>query len=363
MIKSVKNLLLNVLLNTLQSLGLKPFKASFSDRILIVSTTGLGDTLWATPSIASIKASYPNSFIGVLTSPIGKQALTNSPHIDKFFTLERSRLFKLPKLIKQLRSEKFHTALIFHVSQRVALPLVALSGVKNIFGTVGLTKDFDHLLTQSIGTPNSVHEIERRLNISNLLPLKNHIKFLKVYPSSNDRSKVSTLLSKENLKPVIALHPGAKDDFKRWNFENFVDVGNTLQKSYGAKIYITGSHQERALCQKLADRIQGSINLAGTLSVLEMAAFLKLIDLFITNDTGPMHLSFAVKAKTIALFCATDATLCGPYANQNSIVIQKQKTCSPCIGKKCKDPFCLLQISPKEVLTHAEKALLERNCI
>ncbi len=351
--KKVKNSILSFFLFLFKVVGLRPFSSADSNRILIVTTTGLGDTLWATPSIASIKASYPKAHIGVLTSPLGRQVLANSPYIDEFFILERSRLFRLPILIKKLRQSKFRTALIFHVSQRVSLPLIALSGVTNIFGTKGLTKDFDHLLTKATGKPNTVHEIERRLDISNLLPLKKRVDLLEIYPSEKDELIMHAKIKMDKSKPIIALHPGAKDKFKMWDTQNFAALGNKLVQELGAQIYITGSKEEKSLCENLASNISGATSLAGSLSILQTATFLSCTDLFVSNDTGPMHLGFAVNANTIALFCATDPKLCGPYLAKNSTVIQKQKTCHPCVGKKCKEPFCLLQISPEEVYTKA----------
>lgn len=353
LMSNIKTTLLNIFVYSLKKLGLKPFVPTNQKRLLIVTTTGLGDTLWATPSISSIKDSHPDCYLGVLTSPIGKQVLENSPHIDEFFILERSRLFKLPRLLKSLRKKRFDTALIFHISQRVALPLVALSGVKNIYGTQSLTKGFDHLLTQTFSQANTYHEIQRRLDIAEALPLKARKNLLEVFPSQEDRYKALSLLPPYKNKLIVVLHPGAKDRFKMWDTGHFISLGNLLKNSFNVQIYITGNFKESYLCETIASQIEGAINLAGQLSVLQTAALLSLSHLFISNDTGPMHLGFAVKTKTIALFCATHSKLCGPFMADNVFIIQKEKTCEPCIGKKCRSPFCMLQISPEEVYRQA----------
>jgi ADP-heptose:LPS heptosyltransferase len=79
------------------------------------------------------------------------------------------------------------------------------------------------------------------------------------------------------------------------------------------------------------------------------AALIEKFNFFITNDTGPMHIAFAMKTPTIALFSATDPKRCGPYHAENVSVIYKNPTCIPCIRKRCRVPFCLEQISPEEV--------------
>jgi heptosyltransferase-2 len=93
------------------------------------------------------------------------------------------------------------------------------------------------------------------------------------------------------------------------------------------------------------------------MSIHAIGSLIKKFDLFITNDTGPMHLAFASLTKSIALFAPTDAHLVGPLNVDNSMVIQKEKTCLPCIKKNCLNPFCMLQISPQEVVNCAIKLL------
>jgi len=79
------------------------------------------------------------------------------------------------------------------------------------------------------------------------------------------------------------------------------------------------------------------------------------MNLFITNDTGPMHIAYALKTPAIALFSPTDPELCGPYKAQGKFkTIYKPVTCNPCIGKSCNAPECMKQITIEEVLESAE---------
>ena len=86
----------------------------------------------------------------------------------------------------------------------------------------------------------------------------------------------------------------------------------------------------------------------------ETAALIEKMNIFITNDTGPMHIAFALKTPTVALFSPTDPGICGPYRDEKPIVIEKPKTCTPCIGKKCDQPICMEQITVEEVIEAAE---------
>ncbi|MDE3048028.1 MAG: hypothetical protein KGI83_06740, partial [Verrucomicrobiota bacterium] len=107
------------------------------NHILVVATTALGDTLWATPAIESIRASLPDCFLAVLTSPVGMQVLKHNPHIDKLFLLKEPLSRHCFSLWRQLIKEKFDTVLLFHASQRLTLPLCSLLGAQTLVGTAG----------------------------------------------------------------------------------------------------------------------------------------------------------------------------------------------------------------------------------
>lgn len=102
------------------------FPETSPTRFLVVSTTGIGDTLWGTPAIRALKETYPDSFVGVLTTPTGAELLKGNPYIDRFFIFRRgiNGIFSLLNLLVELRKERFDVAFIFHASDRVIWPLV-----------------------------------------------------------------------------------------------------------------------------------------------------------------------------------------------------------------------------------------------
>jgi ADP-heptose:LPS heptosyltransferase len=337
------------------------------ERFLIVSTTALGDTLWATPSIRALRQKYPHAYIAVLTSPIGKAVLEYNRHIDELFILQKPFLLRYVQIYRALKKKQIDTVFIFHTSQRFVLPFCSLLGPRQIIGSSQINKGLDFLLTHPIPLQPE-HEIQRRLAIisqTGTIPLSPHME-INLHPK--DLAEADAFLSVHQLPsflPLIGLHPGAKDKFKQWDPDCFIEVGNRLARHIGAKIIVTGTPIERPLVQYIAERIQGALTLPDAFSLRALAALMKKLSLFISNDTGPMHVAYAMGTPTVSLFTATHSQLCGPYFVQDSIVIQKQKTCSPCIRKKCREPFCLLQITPQEVYDaalklfyqHKEKAL------
>jgi lipopolysaccharide heptosyltransferase II len=327
-----------------------------SPHFLIVSTTGLGDTLWATPAIKALKSSFPQCTLSVLTSPIGEEILKHNPYIDQLYVLKRSTLTSFLLLFFTLRRKKVEIALIFHASQRPVLPFCLLIGASQIIGTEKINKGLDFLLTKRLPLLQ-IHEIERRLNIASAVgATARDTPLLELHLSGEDEKRAAAFLKMKNVPsylPLIGIHPGAKDAFKQWPAELFAELGSRLNAHFGSQIIITGTKEEKTLVESIASSIPGSIALIGELSLRPLAALIKNMSLFISNDTGPMHVAFAMQIPTIGLFAPTDFKLCGPYLSPRAFVIQKSRTCTPCLRKKCKDPLCLLQISVDEVFENA----------
>ena len=311
-------------------------------RLLIVSTTGLGDTLWATPAIRAIKKSFPNSYLAVLTSPIGHQVLLSNPYIDEFFVIDKSPLFSCVKLFSKLKSRRLEIALIFHTSQRFILPFISVCGPQEIIGNQGMNKGLDDFLTSAI-EKKPIHEIERRLEISEKLGISREGTYLDFFLTEEEKKFAIHFLKKKSF--AVGIHPGSKDPFKRWRLNHFISLGKRLYKDYRAKIYVTGGKGEEILAKKVSDAIPKALSIAGKFNIRQLAALIEHFNLFLTNDTGPMHIAYAMKTATFSPFVPTHVSSCGPYQVKNASFIQKSPTCFPCLKKKCRDPFCLEQIS------------------
>jgi ADP-heptose:LPS heptosyltransferase len=291
------------------------------------------------PTLESLRASFPNAYIAVLTSPIGLQILENNPWTDVVYRFE-----KPVTLWKKLRGQ-FDTILILHASQRIVLPLCSALGASRIVGTAGINKGLDDLLTDAL--PNlPQHEIDRRLALVERIGGKAHSRELSFFLKPEEKRAF--------VGRWIALHPGAKDSYKLWPLEHFATVGRALIKELGCNLLITGGPAERPLMEELSKRIPGSDLSDSTLSLRAFAGVLSGIDLLICNDSGPFHLACALKTPAIAIYSPTDPLFCGPHHSTTGLALSKPRTCQPCMRRQCRAPFCLLQIGPEEVI---EKAL------
>ncbi len=325
-------------------------------RFLILSTTGLGDTLWGTPAIRALRECFPTNYIGVITSPIGRACLQYNRRIDELFVVKDPVFPQLLTLYRKLKKRKITHVLNFHTSQRPILPLAASVGAAEVIGTYGINKGLDFLLTQSLDN-EEMHEIERRLDIAAQVGAHTLDSSMELFWGQEDEKIADNFLAGLNVPaylPLVGLHPGAKDGFKQWPASHFIELGNLLARNLGCHLIVTGTPQEKALVESIVSHIEGA-SAATDLPLLATAALIKRMTLIISNDTGPMHVGLAVKVPTIGLFTPTCPDLCGPYLAENAISIAKKATCTPCLRKKCQEPFCLLQIGVEEVYDSALK--------
>jgi len=160
-------------------------------------------------------------------------------------------------------------------------------------------------------------------------------------------------------KPLVILNPGAYyGPSKRWPASRFAKLASLLQKKNKAQIVIVGSAEEVELAESIASSmIKKPLNMAGKTNLRQLAELISLANLFITNDSGPMHITNALRVPLIAIFGPTDPRVTGPF-HQPSTVIKKDAPCWPCSYRKCPfDHRCMMEIEPEEIFMASQNFL------
>lgn len=271
-------------------------------KILVVSTTGLGDTIWASGVLTSLKERFPHLEIDLLTTPIGKELLESHIALSKIYTLPSRGWIHIFSLLKSLIKVRYETIFLFHASQRWVFLLCSLLQPKFLVSTKSFNKGLDHLFTH-LSDPSPVHEIERRyLIVESLLgPLKRHPLDLPIYPSfTNSVQKKLEQMGPIHFESYILLQPLAKDPFKQWPLSCFMQLIDFLSLEYKIPILINSSKEELPLLVKL--RTKGVHFLADHFCFREILEVIRHAKLLITNDTGPLHIALSYRVPTLALF-------------------------------------------------------------
>lgn len=356
----IKNFLILFFFNCLDRLRKKPDLPHQVKKIAIFSTTGLGDTLWSTPAIKALKTAYPDCHLTIITSAVGKEVLLHHPLIDQVIV---HSLFSFWQLFRQLRLLHLDAILIFHSSQRKMFLLAKLLQPFYLISTSGRNKSLDPLISHLIKADPDEHEIHRRLKLLEPLnvPIPSNLS-LDLFITDDEHLEADQFLKAQMIlptRPLIGIHPGSKDSYKRWPEADFVAVAQALKAKYACDILLTGTSDEAQMIYRMSRKIPGSIAIVGQVSLRVVMALMAKMRVFLTNDTGPMHIGYALKVPTVAIFSPTSPMRCGPLGAMNSFPLYKKRCCTPCLQRQCRDPFCLRQISQYEVL-HTIDAIMSR---
>ena len=328
-------------------------------RILIFNVNWLGDVLFSSATIRNIRRNYPDSYIACVIPSRCYPVLKDNPYLDEVLIFdERDRhkgMLEKLRFVHLLKKKKFDTVFLLHRSFSRAL-VCRLAGIKERVGHY--TKKRAFLLTKKIipPPPDSLHRIDYYLDIIEKAGLRVEDRFLDFYFSPQDEEQVESFFKKHAIKPtdfVVALNPGGNWMPKRWPPDYWAVLADRLIQERQARLIITGSVSDLALAGRIKDAMKHKPLIAcGVFNLKQLGALSRRVDLFITADTGPLHIANAVGAKKIiALFGPTCVDVTGPYPGTNVIVVQKNVGCAiPCYKVKCSDNRCMRAVTPDDIL-------------
>lgn len=332
-------------------------------RILIFNVNWLGDVLFSTAAIRNIRRNFPDSFIACAIPSRCYQILKGNPHLDEIIVFDEKDRHKglLAKMdfIRLLKAKDFDTVFLLHRSFSRAL-ICRLADIPERLGHY--TKKRGFLLTKKIKPPrrDSVHRIDYYLHILEKSGLKVEDRYLEFFFSDEDSEFMDGFLQKNGIKKfdfLVALNPGGNWLPKRWPKEFWARLADRLISEHGAKVVITGSHSDITLVSEISAMMKERAVLAcGVLNLKQLGALCKRLDVFITADTGPLHIANAVGTKQIiALFGPTSPQITGPFPAKNVVILQKDVGCViPCYEVYCKDNRCMKAIAPEDVLKNVK---------
>lgn len=328
-------------------------------RILLVSCTALGDTLLSSPAFASIRLAYPLAHITLLGNEPYRVLFEGHPALDEFIAYDGSWRRFLP-ILARLRVLPYDLACILHGNEPQITPLAYLAGIRFIFKLPNQSR-YAFLLSNPVpskGWDDYGHGIEQRLEVATLAGGVSVSRTMTLVERAEDAAEVAALLQGKGIDGLrlIALQPGASTLSRRWAPDRFIALGKRLQQSFpDAALVVTGSPGEAPLCRRVAEGIGGRTwTSAGEVPLKLLPALFRRCSALVTGDTGPMHLAVAVSTPVIALFAVSDYRRSGPaYDLARHVVIQKWRTCDPCLSKRCPyaEPICMENISVDEVFS------------
>lgn len=340
-------------------------------KILIVRTDRIGDVVLSTPMIAATRKAFPDAYIAVMVSPETKEIVTGNPNLNEVIILDKKLkhrgVFQTLRFATWLREKRFDSALILHSTARTNL-LCFLACIPQRIGYKRRKLDF--LLTSALEYTKRLgekHEAEYSLDILRSIGVDAKMSPLSMPVEKGSEKRVTSLLLENGVRigdRIIILHPGASHASKMWPEENFAKVADGLIGKFGAKIVLVSSAEQSAIGGKVKSLMKNdSVFLCGKTSLGDLAALFKKTSLFISNDSGPVHIACAIGTPVISIFSRNEKGLSPARwrpLGDKSMFLHKDVGCVKCLAHNCEKAFlCLRSITVEEVLEKAGD-LLER---
>ena len=310
--------------------------------LLVRLPNWVGDAVMASPTLLNLLPVYDSL------------ALIGRPHVLELFKglSGLKGLFPLPpgrkpllELSRRLRG-RFEAGLLLPNSFSSAL-LFFLARVKNRAGYQADGRGL--LLTHPVKRPRKkLHQRDYYLHLLASLGLETHSRELRLFLPEEARRRAEHFLTALP-SPLAVLAPGAAfGPAKRWPLARYRALAYHLRRA-GFSLVILGSREEHAAGAEIAKDLARARNLCGQLDLATAAAIIARADLFVSNDSGLMHVAAAAKVPQVAIFGSTDPERTGPL-NPRARVIKAQVPCSPCFARTCKRGYaCFNEIEVTQV--------------
>ncbi len=331
-------------------------------KIAIYRFGSFGDSIVGFPAIKSIRKNFIKVEIHIYNklvykNLVGMKELLDENMYDKIFTIRKESKIEV---FKQIKKEKYDIYIeLSHAGMNITQAIkkiifLKLAGVKYVFGFEITPNNF---LSKYYNKKYTfISERERLLNNLSQHHINTNNYTLDFSLKSIDKNieTVTEYLIRDNIKieKIVVLITKSKRDSNCWKKENWVKLANELINKNYCLVFI-GGNSDKFFINSILEQINSkkAVSYAGVFSALDSAAILKLAQLVVSIDTGPMHLSYAVGTKVISIFSARDYPEKWFPPKNLGVVFRNEVSCSPCFLDKCPhDNKCINSIKHNEIL-------------
>ena len=313
--------------------------AGVKNILIVRQHNQLGDMLCSVPLFAALRKKFKDASITLVASPMNYKFFSGgvNPFIDEVIVYDKSTVKHIFRFLKKLRSRKYDIGIVpstFSIS-KTSHYINFLSGAKiraGVNSINGKTKKVGYLLnvkSDFFWDEKKMHQTERNLDIGRLIGCD---------LTEEEKKNVSIKLSKEEIefadkyaadnfpdksRKIIAFHPGAGKKANRWDKDNFVKLIRKLYEKYGCYAVLTSGPVDTEITDYIKARLEESnisVTIPSCMTAREEGAILKKTDLYISNDTGMMHVAAYMNADVIGLFGPTHGYEWAPINDEGSYI-------------------------------------------
>ena len=338
-------------------------------RILVVRLDRIGDVVLSTPALTALSTAIPHAFIAVMVRPECRDLVQGHPAVHEVIEYDKDgrhrSAWATVRFARRLRRYGFDAAIVLHPTNRSHwIPWLA-----GIPARIGFRRKSSWLLTHRLPhrkQEGKRHEADYTLELLRFVGAGAGEARPTIALQPGAVRRVDEVLAgwAQAGRPIVAIHPSASCPSKRWMPDRFARVADRLIAERGAQVCIVAGAADAAWAQAMAQAMrQPVLNLAGRLTLAELAAVLRRAAVLVSNDSGPVHVAAAVGTPVVAIFGRNQAGLSvqrwGPLG-EGHVVLQKDVGCVTCLAHACDIGFrCLTSLAADEVY-QAAASLLSR---
>jgi ADP-heptose:LPS heptosyltransferase len=336
-------------------------------KILVVDLGGIGDLLLAQPALRALRQEYPHAVIDALA--VGRCAgLIRSYGICNQVYVWDGAIMRVLPVLRNLRRSRYDLVINMRtmISRLAAMKMFILFSC--IAGRISAGRDtngrgFFFAIRVPETEPGSKYEMEYDIDTAAAVGAQVTDRTIRLDIGQDACDTVDRILQERGIKSsdaLIAIHPGGMPS-RRWPVDRYRKVIDDIHAVCPGVFVIIGGAEEKALANELCrGRTYPVVDTAGALSIQETAALIQRCTLFVSNDTGTMHIAAVVGTPQVAIFGPGQLTRFDPrIISQKAVVLYAKAECAPCNRFTCPSIECLKAVLPQEVV-EAAVSLLSR---
>jgi lipopolysaccharide heptosyltransferase II len=334
-------------------------------RVLLIKPSSLGDVVHALPVLNALRDRWPRALLAWLVNSGLRSLVEGHQALDRVIPFERGKmrlgwsgLGAVTRLAGELRRERFDLVLDLQGLLRSGLMALA-TGAPVRVGMAGAREGSRHTATHTIPERSErPHAIERLLDVAAAFGAPTARIRYDLPIRAADRDWANEALGALR-GPVLTVNLGARWVTKRWSPEGFAEVARRAVEAHGVGLAMVGAPEDRPLVDQFLEALRGSapvVDLCGRTTLMQLAAVAERSAVFLSNDTGPLHLAVAAGAYTLGVFTCTRPEWTGAYGPKAANVATQVACAGSCV-KQCGHLSCLAELSSERVFMALERQM------
>jgi len=341
----------------------RPLSVLQPARVCVIKPSALGDIVQSLPVLSALRARWPEAHLAWVINRGLAGIFDGQPELNQVIPFDRSarglgRIAAMTRLARTLRDGRFDLAIDLQGLLRSGLMTLATRAPRRV-GFADAREGAALAYTDRVPVPTRQQStVDINLLVAQSLGCQGPVPPVRLGIGAGEAAWAEQML--QGLpRPILAIHPGAQWETKRWPAESFAELARRAHAECGAGVVLLGGPGDAQVAQHVAQNLAGPrVNLAGRTSLLELAAISSAADVFLSGDTGPMHLAAAVGTRVVAVFTCTSPARARPYGPDNRVVATRV-SCAASYLKTCSTKHCMLELSPGRVWPSLAAALGE----